>query len=321
MVRNLLASWLGAAAARAVLRRTRDLPALRRTNFRGHEVTLAGGPALAVGATIGAVAGAALDAVSSRKRDASPAGSARSRGGERGAGAGGKPGADSARLAAAAAVAGLGSGAVGLYDDVVGGRPEHAAKGFTGHLRALREGRVTSGLVKIAGVGAAGLVASALLPRRRAVDVLLGAGVIAGAANLGNLLDLRPGRAIKAGMIVGGPLGRSPVTAGTLGAAGALLPHDLGEEIMLGDAGANALGALLGTAFVARAGTAGRLAALAGIVALTAASEKVSFTRVIERTPVLRELDAFGRKKPGTEGTTTALERPEGTTGPDESGR
>ncbi len=75
----------------------------------------------------------------------------------------------------------------------------------------------------------------------------------------------------------------------------ALLPADLGEEIMLGDAGANALGALLGTAFVARAGTAGRLAALAGLVALTAASEKVSFTQVIQRTPGLRELDELGR--------------------------
>ena len=65
----------------------------------------------------------------------------------------------------------------------------------------------------------------------------------------------------------------------------------------LGDAGANALGALLGTAFVARSGTAGRLAALAGLVALTAASEKVSFTQVIQRTPGLRELDELGRLK------------------------
>jgi len=295
MVRNFIGSSLGAAAARAVLRRLRDLPALKRTNFRGHEVTLAGGPALAAGATLGAVAATLTP----------PANAA------------------SVRVAAAVAVAGLGSGAVGLYDDVVGGRPEHAAKGFTGHLRALREGRVTSGLAKIAGVGAAALMASALLPprvdqgrraertgralgasslingRRRArpvLDVLLGAGVIAGAANLGNLLDLRPGRAIKAGLIAGAPLSKSPVAAGTLGAASALLPADLGEEIMLGDSGANALGALLGTAFVARTGTAGRLAALAGIVALTAASEKVSFTRVIERTPGLRELDALGRR-------------------------
>jgi UDP-N-acetylmuramyl pentapeptide phosphotransferase/UDP-N-acetylglucosamine-1-phosphate transferase len=262
-LRRALASALGAAAARATLAGAVTARGLERTNFRGRPVTLAGGPALAVGASVGAVVGAG-----------------------------------DAQVATAAAVAGLGSGAVGLYDDLVGGRPEHTAKGFRGHLAALREGRVTSGLVKIAGVGASALLASGLLPRKRAVDVLLGAGVIAGAANLANLLDLRPGRAIKAGLIVGTPLSaRSGVASGALGAAGALLPADLNEEIMLGDAGANALGALLGTAFVARAGTAARLAALAALVALTAASEKVSFTQVIQRTPGLRELDELGRLK------------------------
>lgn len=218
----------------------------------------------------------------------------------------------------AVAVAGLGAGAVGLYDDLVGGRPEHAAKGFRGHLGALKEGRVTSGLVKIAGVGAAGLVAAAMLPGRRRIDVLLGAGVIAGAANLFNLLDLRPGRAIKAGLLVGAPLAAGKgggAAAGALGAAGALLAADLGEEIMLGDAGANALGAVLGTAYVARTGTWGRLAALAGLVALTAASEKVSFTQVIEKTPALRAIDRLGRLRPTTPPVmaTAAPARPDAT--------
>jgi UDP-N-acetylmuramyl pentapeptide phosphotransferase/UDP-N-acetylglucosamine-1-phosphate transferase len=263
-----LAGPVGGGVARAVLRALRGRPELERTNFRGRTVSLAGGPALALGATAGAVVH--------------------------------RP-----EHAAATVVAGLGAGAVGLYDDLVGGRPEHAAKGFRGHLGALRQGRVTSGLVKIAGVGAAGLAAAALLPgrtaggpagapRRRGVDVLLGAGVIAGAANLFNLLDLRPGRALKAGLAAGTPLGAS----GPLGAAGALLPADLDERIMLGDAGANALGALLGTAYVARTGTFGRLAALAGIVALTAASEKVSFTKVIEGNPALHAIDQWGRRRP-----------------------
>ncbi|GLW33252.1 hypothetical protein [Actinoplanes regularis] len=264
----------GASVARAVLgwvSRDPKAAGLRRTNFHGRTVTLAGGPALAAGATIGAATGAA-----------------------------------NSRLAAAAVTAGAVSGAVGLYDDLVGNRPEQkAAKGFAGHLGALREGRVTSGLVKIGGVGAAGLAASALIGSRRTgrfgrgVDVLLGAGVIAGTANLLNLLDLRPGRALKAGMILGAPLavGRgAAMTAGTLGASAALLPADLNEEIMLGDSGANALGALLGVAFTARTGTAGRLAALAAIASLTAASEKVSFTRVIQDTPWLRYLDEIGRR-------------------------
>ncbi|GAB4060009.1 hypothetical protein GCM10028775_73800 [Catellatospora paridis] len=265
---------LGAYGARAALRVVRDQPRakeLERTNFRGRTLTLAGGPALAVSASVTSALGA------------------------------GDP-----RTAAAALTAGLSSGAVGLYDDVVGARPDQKAdKGFRGHLRALREGRVTSGLVKIAGVGAGALVAAALLPNRRergrlgrAAEVALGAGVIAGSANLFNLLDLRPGRALKAGVLVGVPLTATRaggLAAGPVGASAGLLPADLGEEIMLGDSGANALGALLGVSATARTGLFGRAAMLAGIAALTAASEKVSFTKVIERTPVLREIDAWGR--------------------------
>jgi UDP-N-acetylmuramyl pentapeptide phosphotransferase/UDP-N-acetylglucosamine-1-phosphate transferase len=264
----------GAAVARGALawiRRDPKAAALERTNFHGRTVTLAGGPALALGATAGAALGA-------------PTG----------------------RLAAASVTAGAVAGAVGFYDDVIGNRPaQKAAKGFAGHLGALREGQVTSGLIKIAGVGAAGLAASALIGSRRssragkAVDVLLGAGVIAGMANLVNLLDLRPGRALKAGAALGAPLavGRGGgIAAGTLGAGAALLPDDLAEEIMLGDAGANAMGALLGVALTARSGTGTRLVTLAALGALTAASERVSFTRVIQDTPWLRRLDELGRR-------------------------
>jgi UDP-N-acetylmuramyl pentapeptide phosphotransferase/UDP-N-acetylglucosamine-1-phosphate transferase len=275
---------IGALTARAALgwiRRDPHAAQLDRTNFHGRTVTLAGGPALAAGATVGAVLGAPGPAA-----------------------------------AAAAFTAGAASGAVGFYDDIVGNRPEQkAAKGFAGHLAALRDGRVTSGLVKIAGVGAAGLAAAALLaadpqvrahrrrrtagPGRRTVDVILGAGVIAGTANLVNLLDLRPGRALKAGVLLGVPLAAGTgggLAAGPLGASAALLPADLNEEVMLGDAGANALGALLGVALAARTGPVGRAAALAVLVGLTAASEKVSFTAVIQNTRGLRELDALGRR-------------------------
>ena len=331
-MKKVLLAVAGAAAAGAALSAARRQPpaggvagtrisqaaALSRTNFRGRSVSLAGGPALAAAASVTAAAGAG-----------------------------------SVPAAAAALVAGLGAGAVGRYDDEVGGRPAQQAKGFRGHLAALREGRVTSGLIKIAGVGVAGLAASALLAagepahrrtaasallavgepahrrtaasallavgepahrrtaasallaasapahRRTAIDILLGAGVIAGTANLINLLDLRPGRALKAGLLLGAPLtaGRTGgLVAGPVGAAAALLPADLDEQVMLGDCGANALGALLGVGLAARTGRWGRAGLLAGLAALTAASEKVSFTSVIESTPGLRELDALGRR-------------------------
>ncbi|WP_033345267.1 hypothetical protein [Catenuloplanes japonicus] len=277
-VPQILVLAAGALAARAALtavRRSPVNPSLERANFRGRTVTLAGGPALAAAASVASAAGA-------------PSGPA----------------------AAAALTAGLTAGAVGLYDDVVGSRPEQkAAKGFAGHLRALRRGQVTSGLVKVAGVGAAGLAASALLaldrPRRKTrwgtlADVALGAGVIAGTANLVNLLDLRPGRAIKASTLIGAPLlptRAGGLAAGAVGAAAGLLPQDLDEQIMLGDSGANALGALLGVAIAAKAGPIGRAVIFAGLAGLTAASEKVSFTAVIQRTPGLRELDELGRRQ------------------------
>lgn len=271
----------GAVAARVALsvgrvatsRGGSPSPAWARTNFRGGTVNLVAGPAVAAAATVTAAAGASRPASS-----------------------------------AAALLAGAGSGAVGLYDDLVGGRPEHRAKGFHGHLAALRQGRITSGAVKIFGVGAAGFGAAVLLeatasqPRStpvRVVNIGLGAGLIAGAANLLNLLDLRPGRALKVSLLASAPLlpgASGGLVAGPAGAVAAALPEDLSEQTMLGDCGANALGALIGTALAARTGPVGRAAALAGIATLTATSERVSFTKVIAETPALRWLDELGRR-------------------------
>jgi hypothetical protein len=134
---------------------------------------------------------------------------------------------------------------------------------------------------------------------------LVGGAVIAGSANIANLLDLRPGRALKAVLLLAAPmaaggrgthLATATATAGaSAGAAIGSLPDDLAGRSMLGDTGANSAGALVGTALVARTGPRGRLLALVVVGALTLASEKVSFTKVIESTPGLRELDALGR--------------------------
>jgi UDP-N-acetylmuramyl pentapeptide phosphotransferase/UDP-N-acetylglucosamine-1-phosphate transferase len=262
---TLVAAGVGATVARIVTRRlTVDPPGgparWERENHRGRTVTLAAGAATAAGAA----AGTAL--------------------------APGVP----APVRAAGTLVAAAAGAAGLYDDLEG---DSASKGLRGHLAALARGEVTTGAVKIGVIGAAGLAGAALLSDN-ALDTLIGGAAVAGHANLMNLFDLRPGRAIKVSLLhaplgVAGPAG--PVAAAGLGAAGALLPGDLAERTMLGDAGANALGAAVGLALVAREGRAGRLAHLAVVTGLTLASEKVSFTQVIAGNPALRWLDELGR--------------------------
>lgn len=241
-----------------------------RTNHAGSPVTLLEGPAYAVGGVAGALCGGA-----------------------------GLP----------AAVAGLGAGAFGALDDLVG---DSSAKGLRGHLAAARRGKLTTGVIKILGLGVTGVATAWIADRSREregaqstapVATLVGGAVIAGTANLVNLFDLRPGRALKVVLLLALPLvaggrgrGGSAAAAGAAaGAAIAVLPEDLAGLSMLGDSGANSAGALLGTALVARTDLRGRLLALATLTALTLASERVSFTEVIESSPGLRRLDALGR--------------------------
>ncbi|WP_345215897.1 hypothetical protein [Georgenia halophila] len=196
---------------------------------------------------------------------------------------------------------------MGAVDDLA--ERGEARKGLRGHLGALAHGRVTTGVLKIAGIGAGALLAAALAtPRRgsgpgRAAETLTGAALIAATANLHNLFDLRPGRALKVAGLVSAPLAltgrgtpQATLAAGALGVAAAGLPDDLRETTMLGDTGANAVGALVGTALAAHPSRAVRAGALAVTVGLTLASERVSFSAIIDSTGALRRLDALGRR-------------------------
>lgn len=218
------------------------------------------------------------------------------------------------RTRGAATVAIAGAAAAGYLDDhdisplespdaiVVDAEPE--PKGLKGHISAFRRGRVTTGAIKIAAITGASAVAAAVLPWKgkgaasalsgKAVDVAL----IAGSANLFNLLDLRPGRALKVAGAVSVPLlvtRSSSLAATTLGTSIAALPDDLDGKDMLGDTGSNAVGAAVGVAMAAGLPRPVKAVAAAGIIALTIASEKVSFSQVIENNPLLRELDEWGR--------------------------
>lgn len=243
---------------------------LRRTNFAGRTVTLAEGAAV-VGAT-------SLLALRTRR---------------------------SREAIVLAAV-----GALGLADDILEprqrARGHQIAKGLRGHLTALSRGRVTTGAAKALGIPAICL-ASALAARGPRPEAAIDAALAAGCANLVNLLDLRPGRALKvviptsAVLAATAEVGSTPralAESGLWPALAAFLP-DLREHGMLGDAGANVLGAAIGMAAAHALPRSARLGLLTVVVALTVASERVSFSAVIDRTPVLRAMDRLGRRPGG----------------------
>jgi hypothetical protein len=249
-------------ALAAVTRKAGRAPAgWTRSNYRGRPVTLSGGVAAAIGAGVTASAFA--------------------------------PRGLRAPVALVAAAAGL----AGAYDDLVAPRVELSGdKGWRGHVQALRSGRPSGGVVKVAVVGAAAVGAGRLATGSWS-STWPAAALIAGTANLVNLFDLRPGRAGKvvtvlAATQLSGPL--AGPTAAVLGAALAELPGDLGETRMLGDVGANPLGAVLGLRLAANP-TPARWAALALVTGLTVASERVSFTQVIAGHRSLRAVDEWGR--------------------------
>jgi hypothetical protein len=162
--------------------------------------------------------------------------------------------------------------AIGLVDDLWSG-PE---RGFRAHLRAGR----TTGVLKLAGIPFYGFL------RTRSVS---GALVVGLSANALNQLDTRPGRALKAYVAVAVLVG-APLRVAVL-----LAPYDLREMAMLGDSGANALGALLGLNSVERITGRGRWLLIGGLVGLTVLGERTSLGRLIERSPALRRVDEWGR--------------------------
>jgi hypothetical protein len=230
----------------------------------------------------------------------------------------------------------VGAAVFGLIDDLFG---DATAKGFTGHIAALAQGRLTTGALKLLGIGALSLAAAARIGSSNAHDLsgpleasipravlawALAAIVIALCANLVNLTDLRPGRALKTYVLlvvvglaaiavaiaVKGNAGQTLLLPGDLGWAvafvaalavlalgpvAAIWRMDLGERAMLGDAGANAAGALAGYLLVVFSPVWFMAVCAVVLLALNLASERYSFTKVIERVPVLKWFDGLGR--------------------------
>jgi UDP-N-acetylmuramyl pentapeptide phosphotransferase/UDP-N-acetylglucosamine-1-phosphate transferase len=190
-------------------------------------------------------------------------------------------------------------GFLGLVDDLAAVGTD---RGFRGHLRALREGRVTTGLLKLVAGAAIAIVLVATPGFKSGRSLIVDALLIALAANFGNLLDRAPGRTIKGGMVVYLPLAFVLGTNATgialapvMGAALGLLFDDLHERLMLGDTGANVIGAALGLAVVLGTEEITRVLTMLVLLGLNVAAETVSFSDVIDRVPPLRWFDRLGR--------------------------
>jgi len=169
-----------------------------------------------------------------------------------------------------------GIAALGLVDDLLSG-PE---RGFRGHLGA----GPTTGTLKAVGIPLLALAGTGSVQD---------AALVALSANGLNLLDTRPGRALKA-FLAGAALVRGPAKA-YVPIVVLLAPYDLREMTMLGDAGSNALGAVLGYGSVSKLTARGRLLAITALAGLTIVGETRSLGELIERTPLLSRLDRLGR--------------------------
>jgi UDP-N-acetylmuramyl pentapeptide phosphotransferase/UDP-N-acetylglucosamine-1-phosphate transferase len=250
-------------------------PTLERENYRGHRLPTAAG--LLLVAAVVAVDGARSVLGTAGLGDA---GTARD------------------RLLVLAAVAMFGF--LGLVDDLLG---DAGDRGLRGHLRAALAGRVTTGFVKLGGGVAVALVLAGVADGDRPGRVLLDGALIALAANLGNLLDRAPGRTAKYGLLayvpsamVAGPAASGVALGVVAGATAALVVGDLQERFMLGDTGANALGAALGMAMVLVGSITVRAIVVGVLLFLTLVSEVVSFSRVIDEVAPLRWFDRLGRR-------------------------
>lgn len=193
----------------------------------------------------------------------------------------------------------VGFGALGLVDDLAGDR---SAGGFLGHFRKLfRERRLTTGAIKAIGGGILALIAGWLLASPSIYDTIVAALLIALTANTANLLDLRPGRCLAAFFggavaVVASLAAHHILRAGelfyfALAAAALLYPLDSRGKVMLGDTGANSLGAILGLTMALFFSPAWRVVVIALLALFHIWAEKRSLTKLIEETPVLRRID------------------------------
>lgn len=191
----------------------------------------------------------------------------------------------------------LGVSLLGLIDDTFSDQ----SRGWRGHSRLTLSGGFSTGALKAA--GSLGLALYVMSTEDLSTGrYLLAAGVLVLATNVFNLIDLRPGRSVKALVILGAALCIAAANVRALWTLGLFLSpalvagfYDLRERVMLGDTGANLIGALAGLWIVFTLSGIGQAVALALLLGITIYGEFRSISEFVEGTPGFRQLDSLGR--------------------------
>ena len=290
MILLLLGLLVGVGLGVLLLRALMDLlerPVFLRTNYRGEPISTAAGLVIVLAVVCLTAMLSVLAALNIRLPD----------------------GVITSCELTALAVAGF--GLLGLLDDLA---QDAGASGYRGHVKSVFSGKLTAGSLKMIAGPAFALVLVLPLQQNSVLWLLVDGAIIALAANLANLFDRAPGRVTKfscfclAGLVLA--CGATALLADTLqlqsftgllglcvavGAACGMLPAEMKERVMLGDTGANPLGAAIGLAVVLTQEAPVRLGVVVALLFMNLLSERVSFSAVIERVGPLRAVDQLGR--------------------------
>lgn len=190
-------------------------------------------------------------------------------------------------------------GFIGLLDDLLG---DKSTKGIKNHIKKTFGGTLTTGFLKAFTGLVLSFIASAKISSGL-LEFITNLFVISLFTNTINLLDLRPGRAVKSFLAISFILMISNISR-TFDILPLLMLHiiswvyisyDLKETCMLGDTGSNVLGIALGYYSALLLDLSVKIILLLVLTGINVLSEKVSITDIIEKSRILSYLDRLGR--------------------------
>ena len=185
----------------------------------------------------------------------------------------------------------------GVLDDIIGNRDVSWLKG---HFISLFKGNLTTGGFKAVFGGLIGILIS-IVVSKNILDIIINTLIIALSTNLMNLLDLRPGRAIKVYLVIiisifitlTGYIKVLPLLI--LPNVIAYFNYDLKAKAMMGDTGSNVLGISIGILMILGYSFNVRVSWLVFLILIHLLTEKYSLTKIIENNKILNFIDKLGR--------------------------